>query len=172
MSRQVIIKTENPTEIEGVTWNVRKGHSFAEWDNDLIKELTEKGIPYSVRYALYEEGGSYSNTGEANIVAGFDGEKLKPSYVFTGGHLANGTHAQFNVYNPESVFQVHVWRHHGDITITILNGAFRELFRMETTVDRWQDDLPIRWTFLTAAIAAAVEKSQCYHCRSPHYVNE
>jgi len=51
-------------------------------------EKTAKGFP-----ALWEEGGGYTNTGSAIIIAGSAGEPLRPFYIRRRGHLANGQHA-------------------------------------------------------------------------------
>lgn len=51
-------------------------------------EKTKKGFP-----ALWECGGGYTNTGEATIIAGKDGQPKKAIYVRRRGHLANSEHA-------------------------------------------------------------------------------
>src|SRR5690606_4267060 len=51
-------------------------------------EKTKKGYP-----ALWECGGGFTNTGEATIIAGKDGQPKKAIYVRRRGHLANGEHA-------------------------------------------------------------------------------
>ncbi|NLM21770.1 MAG: hypothetical protein GX207_08495 [Peptococcaceae bacterium] len=51
-------------------------------------ETTKKGYP-----AHWEQGGGYTNTGVATIIAGKNGEPKKPIYVRARGHLANGKHA-------------------------------------------------------------------------------
>lgn len=51
-------------------------------------EKTKKGFP-----ALWECGGGFTNTGEATIIAGKDGQPKKAIYVRRRGHLANSEHA-------------------------------------------------------------------------------
>ena len=57
----------------------------------LVKiERTKKGFP-----AFWEQGGGYTNTGEAIVIASQDGSPKKPVYIRRRGHLANENHALF-----------------------------------------------------------------------------
>lgn len=169
MEKQIVIKNENPLEIGGINWNVRKGHSFTKWSEELSEKLIEKNVPFSVRYIYYERGGATRNTGNAVIIAGKIGNKLKSAVIFTGGHLSNGRHVQFNSYYPENIRQVCVWRHRGDFRLEIKDGYDKSLFEMETTTESWRKDLPEKYEILIDAINAAVNKSYDYHCRSAYY---
>lgn len=51
-------------------------------------EKTKKGFP-----AYWEGGGGFTNTGEATIIAGKDGQPKKAIYIRRRGHLANSNHA-------------------------------------------------------------------------------
>ncbi len=57
----------------------------------LVKiEKTKKGFP-----AFWEQGGGYSNTGEAIVIASQSGGPKRPIYIRRRGHLANENHALF-----------------------------------------------------------------------------
>jgi len=68
-------------------------------------EKTKKGYP-----ALWEQGGGYTNTGEAQIIASSTGGPKKPVYIRRAGSLANGQHAliilEKNGFNEGSIFLV------------------------------------------------------------------
>lgn len=140
-------------------------------------ERTRRGFP-----ALWEEGGGYSNTGSALIIAGPDGAPLRPVYIRRRGHLANGNHALF-VLRP-GMYAVEANHHRGDYQIQVARftgeitghdgGPFQDYetaaFEVLYTFDRgeWDAEPP---AFLNAAVQAAVEKAACYHCRDPHYAD-
>src|SRR5690606_21539822 len=57
----------------------------------LVKiEKTSRGYP-----AFWEQGGGYTNTGEAIVIASQNGSPKKPVYIRRRGHLANSEHALF-----------------------------------------------------------------------------
>ncbi len=129
-------------------------------------ERTKKGLP-----ALWEWGGGYTNTGEAQVVAGPHGEALKPLYVRRKGHLANDNHALF-IVRP-GCYVVRAKHHRGDFTVDVLkiediNGEEATLAH-QGKFDRgeWDVEPP---EFLQGAIDAVCEKARCYHCRGPHYI--
>lgn len=73
---------------------------------------SKRGFP-----TLSENGGGATNTGHSRIVAGKDGEKLRPIYVPRGGHLAGREHAIFVV--EEGNYVIFSSHHRGDFSITI-----------------------------------------------------
>lgn len=75
-------------------------------------ERTKKGYP-----AHWEQGGGYTNTGVATIIAGKNGQPKKPIYVRARGHLANGKHALIPLEIGDYIIRVH---HKGDFFIEIL----------------------------------------------------
>jgi len=131
--------------------------------------------------ALWERGGGYSNTGFATIVAGENGEILKPVYVKRRGHLANSDHALFVV--KQGYIIVTADEHRGDVHIKAErikkivkdeNGDYiaeAELIfdnNYDAYTKEWMEGVePDEW--LKPAVDAAVDKSRCYHCRCPHY---
>jgi len=135
---------------------------------------TKKGLP-----ALWEEGGGMSNTGHARIICDSEGQRKKPIYVRTGGHLAIGEHALFIVQEDDVV--VDVQRHHDDYDITVkqirkikTDAEGRLVAEMEVLAHfdqgEWDhEDIAEKYK---DAIASAKEKSRCYHCREPHYATD
>lgn len=131
-------------------------------------ERTKRDCP-----ALWEWGGGYTNTGEAQIVCGPNGEPLKPVYVRRRGSLANGNHALF-IVRP-GCYVVRAEHHRGDFAIDVLKIKNINSEEAEAEVELayqfdqgdWDVEPP---EFLQGAIEAVCEKARCYHCRWPHYV--
>lgn len=131
--------------------------------------------------AMWEEGGGLTSGGTATVIAGRNGEELRPVYVLRGGHLACGKHALIGVYDGFHIVRVDVSR--GDLcraTISrILSVAIRAIGeeRWEATADveevnafsegEW--DKPLAEMF-GPAVAAAFRKAATYHCRTPFFV--
>jgi hypothetical protein len=129
-------------------------------------ERTKKGLP-----ALWEAGGGYSNTGDATIIAGVDGQPKKAIYVRSRGHLANGEHALIPIAVGDYIISAD--HHRGDFEIFVYR--ITEILKEEVSIEKiaefsngeWDAELP---AYLEAAVQSAVEKATCYHCREPHYV--
>jgi len=126
-----------------------------------VCERTRRGHP-----ALWEQGGGATNTGEAQIIAGPRGERLKPIYIRTRGHRACGQHALFVVQPQYHIVRVWYWNKQ--------NPPFSvRAYRIENIIEFNKEILAIAFTTeektLDAAINAAKQKALCYHCRSPHY---
>ena len=146
------------------------GHNMERYGRRRYKmelTMTKKGFP-----ALWEEGGGWSNTGSATIVAGPNGERLKPVYVRRAGHLAGGDHALLIVRKGYHV--VKASHHRRDFTIKVYRIVDIDLedkvaqveCLCEFSMGEWDNDPP---PMLEEAIEAARAKATCYHCRSPHY---
>jgi DNA-directed RNA polymerase subunit RPC12/RpoP len=127
-----------------------------------VCERTKKGFP-----ALWEQGGGSTNTGEAQLITGSRGEKLRPVYVRTKGHRANGQHALFIVQPGYYIVSVWYWNKQ--------NPPFSvRAYRIEKIIEFDGKLLAIAAKSsekpeLREAINAAMDKARCYHCRSPHY---
>lgn len=76
-------------------------------------EKTKKG--YS---ALWEQGGGYTNTGEAQIVCDSQGNPKKPVYIRRAGQLANREHALFIIESGDIIIRAN--HHREDFNIEIL----------------------------------------------------
>lgn len=79
----------------------------------ILIEKTKKGYP-----ALWEQGGGYTNTGEAQIVCDSKGKPKKPVYIRRAGQLANREHALFIVEPGDIVVRAN--HHREDFQIEIL----------------------------------------------------
>ena len=136
-------------------------------------DSTKSGLP-----AIWEAGGGYSNSGHATIVAGRDGEPLRPIYIRRRGHLAGAEHVLFvakpglhvvEARHHRRDFWVAVWRIEG-IRRTEDGGHEADLGLVaEYDMGEWAPALP---SFLQAAVDAAMSKATCYHCREPHFTKE
>ena len=133
-------------------------------------ERTKKGHP-----AFWESGGSYTNTGEATIITGKDGQPKKAIYVRRRGELANGEHALIPIeVGDHIIFASH---HNGDFQIEIFRitgfedkeGDAHAVIEQVNCFDKneWDAELP---AYLHAAVEAAKNKAICYHCRTPHFI--
>ena len=133
-------------------------------------EKTKKGYP-----AFWESGGGYTNTGEATIIAGKDGQPKKTIYIRRRGSLANEEHALIPIEVGDYIIEAN--HHRGDFEIQIFRitgfeEEERETFAIVEQINyfsqnEWDTELP---PYLEAAVEAAMEKATCYHCREPHYV--
>jgi len=132
-----------------------------------VCERTKKGFP-----ALWEQGGGSTNTGESQIVTGSRGEKLKPIYIRTRGHRANGQHALFVVQPQYHIVTVWYWNKRTppyDVRIYQIQNIIefeespnnKKLLAIAISVNENEK--------LKEAVEAAMGKARCYHCRRPHY---
>ena len=129
-------------------------------------ERTTKGNP-----ALWEEGGGFTNTGRAQVVAGPNGERLKPLYIRRSGPLACGKHALF-VVRP-GYYVLRAWADGGQvegIRVYRIVEIGETVAKMELVHRYYRGE----WDRepapeLREAVEAVAEKTRCYHCRSPHY---
>ena len=152
-------------------WKGREGQEVKKMTEKTTRRIPlvrtrGKGLP-----ALWEQGGGYRNTGFATIVAGREGERLRPFYVRGRGHLANGEHALLPVKPGYVVveadhhredFRIQVWE------VLAIDGDEATLGLVaEFDEGEWDHPLPQKYL---AAVEAAKEKATCYHCRAPHFV--
>jgi len=149
-------------------------------------ERTKKGLP-----ALWESGGGYSNTGEATLIAGPNGEKKAPLYIRRRGPLACAHHALFVVREGDTVIESSHHRgdfHHQIYRIVAIQGDEAEVELIaEFSHGEW-DACPLgqkleadfaRMTSgepptmeLSIAVQTAEDKATAYHCRSAYYYAE
>jgi len=127
-----------------------------------------QGIP-----CLWEKGGGYTNTGWAVVIADTKGKPKKPLYIRRRGQLANSCHALIPVAVGDYVveadhhredFFIEVWR----ICEVNQEKAVGEIVA-RFHAGEWNPGLPV---FLEDAVKVAKEKALCYHCRSPHYIQQ
>lgn len=130
-------------------------------------QRTKQGLP-----ALWESGGGYTQTGDAIVIAGPNGEKKAPYYIRQRGHLACDRHALLLIHEGDIIieaehhhkdFEIRVWR----IVQIIGEEAWLNLM-YEFSWGEWDTEPP---EYLQPAIEAAMKKATCYHCREPHYID-
>jgi hypothetical protein len=149
-------------------------------------ERTKKGLP-----ALWESGGGYSNTGEATLIAGPNGEKKAPLYIRRRGPLACAHHALFVVREGDIVIESSHHRgdfHHLVFRIVAIRGDEAEVEliavfshgewgtgplgqQLEADFARMAAGEPPTME-LSIAVATAEAKATAYHCRSAYYCRE
>jgi len=135
-------------------------------------ERSKSGIP-----ALWEQGGSATNTGDATIIAGQDGQAKRPLYIRKRGHLSCSRHALIPLAIGDHIIEADHHRKDFDIKIykvLSFGNTEEEAYAVIEQVNHfnkgeWDKDLP---TYLQAAVEAAKDKATCYHCRSPHFIIE
>lgn len=118
--------------------------------------FTQSGFP-----ALWEEGGGYSNTGDAQIIANADGSAKNPVHVRKKGHLACAQHGLFVVRPGDYIIRVGRYRDEHNVNIYKIEKIEGEN-AMVSTVEGQPEHL-------AEAVEAAKKKARCYHCRCVHY---
>lgn len=151
-------------------------------------ERSRSGIP-----CIWEQGGGYTNTGDATIVAGKDGLPKKPIYIRQRGELANAEHALIPVEVGDYIIKAD--HHRKDFYISVMKivdieemYATLESFAsfgmgewdnkdIEKVLSAWEaddlesiKDIDDETYNLCRAILSAETKATCYHCREPHYI--
>lgn len=120
-----------------------------------------------------ENGGGKTRTGRATVVCSPGGRPMRPYFMPGKGHLACGTHAFFAVSNvvvtvtslrldPNFLIEKHRICVQGNV------AAIRTQRLWYGTIE----ELPKVYERFGAAAEAALEKSDCYHCRCVHYYAE
>lgn len=178
MDVQIVMKTEEPP-IEGAT--VLKGHSIIEMPQSEYEEVHEglcfqlEGIEWFPRLVLWEQGGGYTNTGTASCVAGTNGAPLRPVFIRRSGHLACGFHAKFAVKRAV-ICDVDRWRGDFSISLTFVKvdgpRVVEDEFWRVADIDYSEEIVPEKYAKYIPLINATVAKSECYHCREPHFIRE
>lgn len=133
-------------------------------------ERTKKGYP-----AMWEEGGGATHTGNSQIIAGRNGERLRPVYICGSGTLSNARHALFIV--EPGFFVIKADHHREDFIIQVMRivvfkveeGKEVAFLEVISTYDRgeWDNELP---SFLQDAVDVAKDKATYYHCREPLFL--
>ena len=132
-------------------------------------DKTKKGYP-----AIWECGGGMTSTGYSQIIANSDGSPKKPVWVNKRGHLACADHALFILQDGDIIVQTDHHRRDFEIWVLRFEGTDIDGLYAKTTVlahysrGEW-DNEEIAEKY-KAVIKVAKEKTTCYHCRSPHYI--
>jgi hypothetical protein len=135
---------------------------------------------------MWEEGGSATHTGSAQIICNAKGQAKKAIYVRKRGTLCCDKHALIPVRVGDYIIRVYHCRE--DFTIYIMRiigiqkyftkknakGFVVERFKEVITSDiaifskgQWNNEPPKE---LNQAIQKAKDKATCYHCRTPFFI--
>ena len=127
---------------------------------------SKTGLP-----TIMESGGGSTNTGSAQIVAGANGEKVKPLFIPRG--YSNGDHAIFVVRPGMLLIDASHDRQGDRITVRRIIGVEKESeeLLLEVIGEEENGDGNIDSHYADAA-KAALNKAHCYHCHEAHYVIE
>lgn len=145
----------------------------------IVLEKTRKKLEEtkSGKLAMWEWGGGFTNTGDATIICNNDGSKKKAIYVRRKGHLANAKHALVTVKANDYIIDLFRCRNNYTIRVYVIEGFVKsqngnDMCALLQEVFRYQGNkwFPCEPSFLEPAIEAGKEKSKCYHCREPHFV--
>lgn len=131
-------------------------------------EITKSG---SGLPCLWESGGGLTSRGTAKVITRRDGRKPRAIYIPTRGSLACGDHALVPIHPGYAV--VSMSTAHGAVDygkIEVIKEIVDNMAILETVSEfrfgEWTKEIPC----LAAAIAAATEKANTYHCRVPVWV--
>lgn len=136
---------------------------------------SKKGIP-----CVWEQGGGFTNTGSAVIVADSVGRPKRPLYIRRRGSLACDYHALIPITTGDVV--VTADHHRKDFTIEVVRiieipskkdetdkGEANAEIISRYDAGEWVPELPIEFF---DAVQAAKNKAVCYHCREPHFIEK
>ena len=118
---------------------------------------SSSGIP-----CMWESGGSYTNTGNAQIITDCNGNPKRALYVRTHGDLACGYHALIPVRVGDCVLTVSRHRDKYDF----INEKITAIEGESVILEEIHDPICI------GAYNAALDKVNDYHCRRPYYIRE
>src|SRR5690606_2912446 len=145
----------------------------------IVLEKTRKKLEETKKghFALWEWGGGFTNTGDATIICNSDGSKKKAIYDRRKGHLANSEHALVTVKANDYIIDLFRRRNNYTIRVYVIEGFVKsqngnDMCALLQEVFWYQGNkwFPCEPSFLEPAIEAGKEKSKCYHCREPHFV--
>lgn len=157
----------------GLDAKLIKNGIIVSGDTELLFN-TSKNIKENFAFFIdcEEAGGGFTNTGEATIICGINGEALKPYHVPSRGHLACETHAKFSVKN--SVIEVKASHHRRDFSVSISRYEIETDPRLQLKNTKiWTgrpEELPVSFSKFSQAVKAACEKAVDYHCRTPYFI--
>jgi hypothetical protein len=143
-----------------------------------LRETGLAGAKVQRTVRLHESGGGRTNTGDARVVCGLNGEPLRP--VLRGFHSC-GVHAMYYVHAALTVSYDRHWSNGtGEVHLVGVDraaevGVYRKkifAFTGENVSagEGWEvHDPTSKCDFPLEAAKAVVAKSRCYHCREAHY---
>ncbi len=136
------------------------------WAEEIRSLLLEQ--QYVLHVELAEEGGGMTRTGCAYVVCNEQGDAIRPFHVPVGAPLKKQA-----FFSGASLVQVRA-THQKDVEIRrvtpvdhIADGYVA--IRYETIWRGYAHELPHLHDHYRNAVAVAVRKARCYHCRHVHY---
>ncbi len=142
-------------------------------ERQLEISFSKKSVP-----CLWESGGSWTNTGESQIVAGKDGLPKAALYIRGEGSLACGRHALIPIEVGDYVVQAK--HHRKDFRISILQiTALDTVKGVATTTEvnsfsegEWDEPFTMEMGHLVPSCERAKDKASEYHCRRAMYIDD
>lgn len=114
-----------------------------------------------------ETGGATVSGGEATIICGLSGDRIKP---YSTANPINGAHAMFAVF--EAVSTVTAYHEKNEVSVKMhCIDRLGNLISLKTA-EVWAGlpaQLPKMYSFYELAVAAAKNKANCHHCQSVYY---
>lgn len=116
-----------------------------------------------------EHGGGATNSGSSTIIAGENGEALKPLFVPRGS--CGGDHALFVAKKGMWIIQASHGRNYEDVFCYQVKSIQKDdvLCKLVYVYENGDGDIP---DWLQDAASAALKKSHAYHCRYACYIKE
>jgi hypothetical protein len=155
----------------------------ARGDQEKVLEFARSYPGGRFRLAVWEEGGSMTMTGQAQVVAGLDGKPLRPAFVIRKGERACSRHALFTGRRLATVWasrsrdskdfsikKLECDPVTGNVEVAVLHSASYPVAVSCRSGGRLEFDLPPEAACFLPAVQAALQKAACYHCRRPHYI--
>lgn len=147
-------------------------HVYEEVDGKTeLPEAFNPGRDFIRELLSGESGGGMTNTGAAIINCDTAGKPLRGFKEYTSGP---GKYSTGTLFCSGHYISVNVERHGDEIHVDVVKSTVR--FPINTVETIWQynghtDDLsyPADVEIYAPAIQAALDKTQCYHCRCLHF---
>lgn len=146
---------------------------YEELGREERKVLKQKYPQGYFRLQFWEEGGGTFEGGNATIVCGLNGEKLKPVKIKQKGWLANSRHALF-VGN--SLCRIQVSLEARNYKFSLIRYSIKAKIGVLEEEILWVgsrhdlEDLPEELKVFSEAFEAATKKVQEYRCIYPLYI--
>lgn len=125
---------------------------------------------------MWEQGGSYTNTGSSQIITDSTGGPKKPIYTRMKGNLACDKHALIPIQVNDHVIKTSHHREDFDISVYRVEIVGEKICLVTEVATfsqgEWIGLEDLQGEFFERAIQGAKMKALTYHCRCPHYISE
>lgn len=124
---------------------------------------------------LWEQGGGYTSTGEAILLADKEGNAPQAIYIRRKGQLACNKHALIPI--KIGMLYISFYHHRQDFSIKIYQITEIDIEKNLVYMDLlysfdegvWVPELP---DYLKTVVEKGIKKATTYHCRGPYYCIE